>query len=421
MAMAMMTTTKFYLCLLLVLSSWVEAQTETRNQTEPTHNLRRHDDVMMPMKKPRIINGKEVLVPRYPYFSLMYGRSLCGGVLIGPRLVLSAAHCEDASTQFRIGAFENPNDGEKVNIRSTIVHPDYDVSRFDNDIIIFQLETDVNLPYIQLGSDYVRDGSYTVIGFGDTDKGQDLVLSSTLQEVELEYVDSDKCDDGHGDRDEVKEDMLCAAGKNKDSCIGDSGGPLIKKGANSYDDTLVGLVSWGRGCAEDGVPGVYSRISYFYDWIVETVCDNYADDAPYYMSCGLNPSVFVFTNKPTEAPSKQERITSSPTKLPTASTPTQMLTRPLLPISPVSTLPDTIANNTMFPIDLRKDIEFVAWTPTVELQDCQGDCDTDDDCRGDFLCFKRNGEAETYEVPGCKSPELIANSVDVCINPTARI
>ena len=203
--------------------------------------------------------------------------------------------------------------------------------------------------------------------------------------------------------------------------LGDSGGPLIKKGANSYDDTLVGLVSWGRGCAEDGVPGVYSRISYFYDWIVETVCDNYADDAPYYMSCGLNPSVFVFTNKPTEAPSKQERITSSPTKLPTASTPTQMLTRPLLPISPVSTLPDTIANNTMFPIDLRKDIEFVAWTPTVELQDCQGDCDTDDDCRGDFLCFKRNGEAETYEVPGCKSPELIANSVDVCINPTARI
>jgi hypothetical protein len=199
---------------------------------------------------------------------------------------------------------------------------------------------------------------------------------------------------------------------------GDSGGPLIKKGANIYDDTLVGLVSWGRGCAEDGIPGVYSRISYFYDWIVETVCDNYADDAPYYMRCGLSSSVFVFTNKPTEAPSKQERITSSPTKL---STTTQLLTRPIVPISPVYALPDTIANNTESPIDLKKDLEFVAWTPTVELQDCQGDCDNDDDCQGDFLCFRRNGETETYEVPGCQSPELIAKSVDVCINPTTRI
>jgi secreted trypsin-like serine protease len=193
------------------------------------------------MKKPRIINGKEVLVLRYPYFSLMYGRSLCGGVLIGPRLVLSAAHCEDASTQFRIGAFKNPNDGEKVNIRSTIVHPDYEVSRFDNDIIIFQLETDVDLPYIRLGSDYVRDGSYTVIGFGDTDKGQDLSLSPTLQEVELEYVDSDKCDDGHGDRDEVKEDMLCAAGKNKDSCIGEW---IVDGRSCRYHKTLQGIASY---------------------------------------------------------------------------------------------------------------------------------------------------------------------------------
>jgi hypothetical protein len=203
---------------------------------------------------------------------------------------------------------------------------------------------------------------------------------------------------------------------------GDSGGPLIKKGVNSYEDTLIGLVSWGRGCAEDGVPGVYSRISYFYDWIVETVCDNYADDAPYYMRCGgLHSSVFVFTNKPTEAPSIQDRISSSPTKLTTTSKPTQLPTRPIVPISPVSALPSTITNNTESPIDLRKDIEFVAWTPTVQLQDCQGDCDTDDDCQGDFVCFKRNGETETYEVPGCKSPELIASNVDVCINPTTRI
>lgn len=124
-------------------------------------------------------------------------------------LFLSAAHCEDASSQIRVGAFEDPSDGDRVNILSTIVHPDYEHSRFDNDIIIFQLERDVDLPYIKLGPEYISGGTFTVIGFGDTDKGSELVLSNILQEVELTYIDTDDCDDGHGNRNEVKEDMMC--------------------------------------------------------------------------------------------------------------------------------------------------------------------------------------------------------------------
>jgi len=433
--------------LLLVLLSWESfilvvipcCNVVVAVQTETINRLRHHSDVIMPKK--RIINGNVVKSQfRYPYFSLMYGQSLCGAVLIGPRLVLSAAHCEDASSQFRIGAFENIDDGERVNIRSTIVHPDYEISQFDNDIIIFQLETDVDLPYIQLGPEYINDGTFTVIGFGDTDEGPDLALSNVLLEVELEYIDSDECDDGHGDRNEVKDDMLCAAGEDKDSCIGDSGGPLIKKGINGYNDTLVGVVSWGRGCAEKGVPGVYSRISYFYDWIVETVCDNYPEDAPSYMRCGLGSPVFTSTDKPTYAPSKQVRMTDSSKKQPTTpaltsreptkspsdaplSTITSLSsTRPIVPILPVSTtFPDTINNNTESIIDLRKDLEFIAWSPTVKLLECQGDCDTDGDCERGFVCFKRNGEIETKEVTGCKRPELIADNIDVCINPNTRI
>jgi len=389
-------------------------------QTETINRLRHHSDLI---PKKRIINGNVVKSQfRYPYFSLMYGQSLCGAVLIGPRLVLSAAHCEEASSQFRIGAFENIDDGERVNIRSTIVHPDYEISQFDNDIIIFQLDTDVDLPYIQLGPDYINGGIFTVIGFGDTDEGPDLALSNVLLEVELEYIDSDECDDGHGDRDEVKDDMLCAAGEDKDSCIGDSGGPLIKKGINGGNDTLVGVVSWGRGCAEKGVPGVYSRISYFYDWIVKTVCDKYPEDAPSYMRCGLDSPVFTLTDTPTYAPSKQVRMVDSSTKQPTTPDFTSREPTKSPSDAPVSsTFLDTITNNTESIIDLRKDLEFIAWSPTLKLLECQGDCDTDGDCEGGFVCFKRNGEIETKEVTGCKLPELIAGNIDVCINPNTRI
>ena len=150
----------------------------------------------------------------------MFGSGMCGGVLIAPRLVLSAAHCEGAADLFRIGGFKNIGDGQHVTIRNAIIHEDYDKSRFDYDIMIFELDEDANVPYITLKKNEIKKGDFTVLGFGDTDKGYPLELADNLQEVELEYVDNDTCDEGHGGRGEVSEDMMCAAGKEKDSCIG---------------------------------------------------------------------------------------------------------------------------------------------------------------------------------------------------------
>jgi len=174
----------------------------------------------LPKRRPRIINGEDVLEYRYPYYSLMLGEGLCGGVLIAPRLVLSAAHCKNADDQFRVGAFEDMNDGHHVSIRSAVMHPEYDRSRFDHDIMIFQLDDDADHPYITLEREEIDEGYFTVLGFGDTNKGAPLELSPRLQEVELEYVDNETCDDGHGGNGEVLEDMMCVAGDDKDSCIG---------------------------------------------------------------------------------------------------------------------------------------------------------------------------------------------------------
>ena len=171
-------------------------------------------------RAPRIINGQDVVSFRYPYFSLMYGRGLCGGVLISPRLVLSAAHCDGAANDFQVGAYKDKSDGDHVNIRSAIIHPEYDTTEFDMDIMIIQLEEKSNNPYIKLDKEEIDGGTFTVLGFGDMDKESPIELANTLQEVELHYVTNKKCDKGHGGNGEVMEDMMCVEALDKDSCIG---------------------------------------------------------------------------------------------------------------------------------------------------------------------------------------------------------
>lgn len=79
--------------------------------------------------------------------------------------------------------------------------------------------------------------------------------SEYLTHAEVSYVSREKCEGAYPGR--IDESMLCAASIGKDACQGDSGGPLY----DEKSSTLVGVVSWGRGCANQGSPGVYSRIS----------------------------------------------------------------------------------------------------------------------------------------------------------------
>jgi secreted trypsin-like serine protease len=87
--------------------------------------------------------------------------------------------------------------------------------------------------------------------------------------VEVPYVDEKTCEDDYTGY-TISEKMICAGEKGKDSCQGDSGGPLVAYDENN-SPVLVGVVSWGIGCAYEGYPGVYARVSAFVDWINQTI------------------------------------------------------------------------------------------------------------------------------------------------------
>jgi trypsin len=267
----------------------------------------------------------------------MDGNSLCGAALIAPRFVLTVAHCRDADTNFSISGIE-------TSVADRAVHPLYDAFTYENDIVLFELEEDammlnptgelVPAPYVTLSPDEIATigASMTVIGLGDTNPVEsETVFSEQLNQVDVNYVSNEECRRDH--RGGITEEMMCAEAPGQDACYGDSGGPLLLTPTEDFnDDRLVGMVSWGRSCADADYPGVYTRISYFYDWIVGTMCVLNAFKVPPYVNCaeimGLSPSESPIINEgireeelsesPTNKLIQSEAPTISPTTTPTA-------------------------------------------------------------------------------------------------------
>lgn len=94
---------------------------------------------------------------------------------------------------------------------------------------------------------------------------------SALRAVSVPKVDQDLCDEQLSRPPlEITDRMLCAGYEEggQDACNGDSGGPLVNE-----DGILVGVVSWGRGCAKPNVPGVYSRVASCSEWITKNISE----------------------------------------------------------------------------------------------------------------------------------------------------
>ena len=242
----------------------------------------------------------------------------CGGTLIGPNHILTASHCINSnptSNSFDVMVGEhsttNSEDGTRHEICRAVRHPSYNSeTQLNNDFAIVHLRVPVVLgdravpaclPSESLSGEFLAGKSLTVSGWGTLSSGGGQ--PTELHSVTVPGISNIACEASYGSS-RITNNMLCAGDVTNggiDSCQGDSGGKYrnmfrndfrirpskheftlfitrakistCPSGPLTFNDqgrsTVVGVVSWGIGCATPGYPGVYGRVTEALDWINE--------------------------------------------------------------------------------------------------------------------------------------------------------
>ncbi|MDQ1015241.1 S1 family peptidase [Streptomyces afghaniensis] len=216
-----------------------------------------------------IVGGTTTTTTAYPFVMQITDASqsqFCGGTLVSPTKVVTAAHCMVGETTGSVRVvggrtYRNGTNGTVSRVSRIWIHPSYTSVTNGDDVAVLTLST--AMPYTAAKyvsssqtSVYAAGATARILGWGTTSSNGSA--SNQLRTATVPTVSDSSCASSYGS-DFVKSDMVCA-GKTSggvDTCQGDSGGPLLIGGV------LAGITSWGEGCAQAGYPGVYTRLTTF--------------------------------------------------------------------------------------------------------------------------------------------------------------
>ncbi|XP_053825440.1 LOW QUALITY PROTEIN: kallikrein-14-like, partial [Vidua macroura] len=221
----------------------------------------------------RVIGGYPCLPLSQPWQVLLYGPLRCGGVLLRPLWVLTAAHCAKRGLRVRLGEDDltrREGTEQERRVALAVTHPRFDPATLDNDLALLRLDRPAHRPrrpgHWPCPAPAPRpEASCLLSGWGTVTTPQ-VTLPNRLICAYVQVLSDAACRRAYPQR--ITPSMLCAGVRNRrvDSCQGDSGGPL------SCNGTLQGVVSWGlQTCALPGHPGVYTKVCEFVSWIQDTM------------------------------------------------------------------------------------------------------------------------------------------------------
>nr|BAL14423.1 serine protease like protein [Meloimorpha japonica] len=239
----------------------------------------------------RIVGGSIAAPHLYPWMVAILngGKMHCGGSLINDRYVLTAGHCfnwarkEDLTVVLGLHDRVAMNDGSErvLSVDQMIVHEAFgsDYLHDTEDIALIRLKAPVPFnAYIApvclaepsgWGQDAYADRIAYVTGWGRTAQGG--TPSRFLRKANVKILSMAHCRNTTiGEH--ILDSMLCAYEYETDACQGDSGGPLVYE-PRAGKVEQIGVVSWGIGCARPGMPGVYTTVAYYRDWILAHTAD----------------------------------------------------------------------------------------------------------------------------------------------------